>query len=147
MEEINLFDESETEEIEEKQKCKYCGRELSTGFDFCIYCGKNLVHDYDAYLKKAGFGVKSDENVIKAKKNLDLYKIYTAAALVFFGFAALFFLLGLIGSGSIDDKAYGNAFGGYGGAGVNEFLKVISDYFCTLIFMFAGYILLRIRKK
>ena len=147
MEEINLFDDICEEVKEEKQICKYCGRELSNGYDFCVYCGKNLVHDYDSYLEKAGIKNEKKKNVINLKKKFGMNKVCFLSSVVFFGIALIFLIFALINHLTLGETSYANAFGSYGGVDLKAVTDVVSGYLCTLIFIFAGYIVLRINKN
>lgn len=150
---MNLFDEVSKEESEEKQKCKYCGRELSTDFEFCIYCGKNLDEKIPEISKSMEIKPVKKDKIIAVKKKQSSDFVLTLLAILFFAVALCFFVAALISNGLMENPVSqaGSAFDIFGSSETTVDLSglsnVISNYFNTLIFMLAGYILLRIRKK
>jgi len=136
--------------FEEKRICKYCGRELNAGFDFCTYCGKSQLEE-----TLPAKPVKDKANtppVIKAKKKNPLKIVLLVLSLVSFGIAAFFFVAGSIAWGSLGAlNSSGNVFGNlFGSTDVSVFIivlaNIVASYLSALFFMLAGIVLLMFRK-
>ncbi len=152
MEENKVINEEITEETyrEEKQLCRYCGREMNTDFEFCIYCGKSQKDTVLPAVKTVA--EKKKAPVVKPKKKNAFSVVFLVISLIFFSLSFVFFLMGVLswaGAGAITTgSVFGNMFGS---VDVSSYIlcliNIVAAFFSSLIFMFAGFVMLFLRKR
>ncbi len=153
MEENKVINEEIAEETyqEEKHLCRYCGREMNTDFEFCIYCGKSQKETVLPAVKTPQ-EKKKTAPVVKAKKKNALSVALLVLSIVFFSLSLVFFLMGVLswaGAGALTtESVFGNMFGS---VDVSSYIlcmiNVVASFFSSLIFMFAGLIMLILKKR
>lgn len=135
---------------EETKKCRYCGREMNTNFDFCIYCGKNqsdirIPVRVEAEKKKAA-------PVIRVKKKKTSQIVYLALSIASFSIAFIFFVSGMLswlGAGAITaGSVFGNIFGSTDvSVYIVSLINVTASLLSSVIFVLAGFVLLYLKNK
>lgn len=148
MEENNLVNEETYKE--EKQICRYCGREMNENFEFCIYCGKSQKNTVLPAVEN--FSQKKKAPVVKPLKKNAFSTFLLVMSVVFFSASLLFLLSGLlswVGAGVITTgSVFDNMFGSTDvSAYILCMIDVAASFFLTLIFMFAGFIMMFLRKR
>ena len=138
---------------EEKRSCRYCGREMNTDFDFCIYCGKSQNETVLPAVKPV-LNKENDIPVVKVKKKKKKVNsvLLLAFSITFFVVALIFFFGGFIswmGTSSVTtDSIFGSMFGSVDVSSyIISFMNVVASFLASLIFMFAGFIMLTLRKR
>ena len=151
MEENKVINEEIAEETyqEEKQLCRYCGREMNTNFEFCIYCGKSQKETVLPAVK-APQEKKNKARVVKAKKKKALSVALLVVSIVFFSLSFVFFLMGVLSWAGAGSLTTGSVFGNmFGNVDVSSYIlcliNVVASFFSSLIFMLAGMLTIKNR--
>ena len=134
----------------ETNKCKFCGRELSVGFDFCTYCGKSQK-DVPAIKPEPEKIPEKTIPVKKAHRKFDSPVLF-AFATVFFVLAALTFIIALINLSQVGAvKSGNNPFGGLFSSDDNSeliksMINITANLLTSILFTVTGFFLMILRK-
>lgn len=135
---------------EKTKNCRYCGRELNTNFDFCIYCGKNQS-DVPSPVKPLEEKRKIS-SVIKAGKKSLKDKVLLILSLVCFAIGLVFFAIGIVNWAGIGVISAGSVFGNlFGSVDVSSyiiaFINIVSSFLSAVVFILGGMAFQLFRRK
>ena len=133
----------------ETKKCKFCGRDLNVGFDFCTYCGKSQKDI--PVVKPAAEQFKTKPSAKPVRKKFDSPVLF-AFAMASFAIAAVCLVIALINFATTGAPAGGEDFFGgfFSGEDNSELIKtligIITHLLISVIFTITGFFLMLLRK-
>lgn len=140
----------DTEFVEaETKKCRFCGRLLHSGFDFCTYCGKSQKDIPAIRPIPEREAPKRAPEIKAAPKNGSV--LFSVFAMIAFSVAFFFLVIAFIDLGAAGASTSSSAFGGFfqtedNSELIRSAMYAVSYLLTSLIFTVTGFFLLILKK-